>query len=69
MFDSIKKCVEICEGVYSFVLISELEPDAMYIVKNAGTMVIGVSKGLKATKDLSLSIAGEESEQEDEESH
>jgi glucosamine 6-phosphate synthetase-like amidotransferase/phosphosugar isomerase protein len=45
--DSISKCVEILEGAYSFVLISILEPDAMYIVKNTGTMVIGVSKELE----------------------
>lgn len=36
------------EGAYSFVLISILEPDNMYIFKNTGTMVIGVSKGLQA---------------------
>lgn len=47
--DSISKCVEILEGAYSFVLISILEPDAMYIVKNTGTMVIGVAKDLEST--------------------
>lgn len=31
------------------MLISILEPDAMYIVKNTGTMVIGVSKDLGET--------------------
>jgi glutamine---fructose-6-phosphate transaminase (isomerizing) len=41
--EAISKCVEILEGAYSFVLISILEPDAMYIVKNTGTMVIGVA--------------------------
>lgn len=44
--EAISKCVEILEGAYSFVLISILEPDAMYIVKNTGTMVIGVSNEL-----------------------
>jgi glucosamine--fructose-6-phosphate aminotransferase (isomerizing) len=37
------------EGAYSFVLISILEPENMYIFKNTGTMVIGVSDGLKAS--------------------
>ena len=41
--ESIQKCVGILEGAYSFVLISILEPNAMYIVKNTGTMVIGVA--------------------------
>lgn len=45
--EAISKCVEILEGAYSFVLISILEPDAMYIVKNTGTMVIGVAKELE----------------------
>ena len=44
--DAISSTVEILEGAYSFVLISILDPEAMYIVKNTGTMVIGVSKGL-----------------------
>ncbi len=44
---SIEKCVDKLEGAYSFVLISILEPDAMYIVKNTGTMVIGVAKDLE----------------------
>lgn len=39
--------MEKLEGAYSFVLISILEPDAMYIVKNTGTMVIGVAKDLE----------------------
>jgi glucosamine--fructose-6-phosphate aminotransferase (isomerizing) len=46
LFEAIQKTVEILEGAYSFVLISILEPDAMYIVKNTGTMVIGVAKQL-----------------------
>ena len=37
------------EGAYSFVLISILEPENMYIFKNTGTIVIGVSDGLKAS--------------------
>lgn len=45
--DAISKCVGILEGAYSFVLISILEPDCMYIVKNTGTMVIGVAKDLE----------------------
>lgn len=40
------------EGAYSFVLISILEPENMYIFKNTGTMVIGVSDGLKADQTL-----------------
>lgn len=51
LFDAIQKTVEILEGAYSFVLISVLEPDAMYIVKNTGTMVIGVAKQLTASVD------------------
>ncbi len=39
--------MSILEGAYSFVLISVLEPDCMYIVKNTGTMVIGVAKDLE----------------------
>ena len=46
LFEAISKCVSILEGAYTFVLISILEPDAMYIIKNTGTVVIGVSKGL-----------------------
>ena len=45
--DAISKCVSILEGAYSFVLISVLEPDCMFIVKNTGTMVIGVAKDLE----------------------
>ena len=37
------------EGAYSFVLISILEPNCMYIVKNTGTMVIGVPHELAKT--------------------
>jgi len=48
LFEAINKCVEILEGAYSFVLISILEPNSMFIVKNTGTMVIGVAKELHA---------------------
>jgi len=41
LFDAIKKSVEVLEGAYSFLLISILDPEAMYVVKNTGTMVIG----------------------------
>jgi len=43
LFESIKDSTMILEGAYSFVLISILEPENMYIFKNTGTMVIGVS--------------------------
>lgn len=43
VFDSISDATAILEGAYSFVLISILEPENMYIFKNTGTMVIGVS--------------------------
>ena len=29
LFESIKNCVEICEGAYTFAVISILEPDAI----------------------------------------
>jgi len=51
LFEAIQKTVEILEGAYSFVLISILDPDAMFIVKNTGTMVIGVAKQLQASID------------------
>ncbi|CDW89005.1 glucosamine-fructose-6-phosphate aminotransferase [Stylonychia lemnae] len=51
LFEAITKCVEILEGAYSFVLISILDPTSMYIVKNTGTMVIGVAKELHAVED------------------
>lgn len=47
LFDSIKKVVTILEGAYSFLLISTLDPEAMYVVKNTGTMVIGFPESLK----------------------
>jgi hypothetical protein len=33
------------------VLISILDPEAMYIVKNTGTMVIGVAKSLQSVQE------------------
>lgn len=47
LFEAIEDATAILEGAYSFVLISILEPDNMYIFKNTGTMVIGLSQGLK----------------------
>lgn len=47
VFDSIQKAVEVLQGAYSFVLISILDPEAMYIVKNTGTMVIGFPESLR----------------------
>ena len=46
LVDAITAATERLEGAYSFVLISILEPDAMYVFKNTGTMVIGVSDTL-----------------------
>lgn len=46
LMEAIKSSVKILEGAYSFILISTLDPDAMYIVKNCGTMVIGFPKTL-----------------------
>ena len=46
LFDAIKSGTERLEGAYSFVLISILEPNNMYLFKNTGTMVIGVSDSL-----------------------
>ena len=46
VFEAIQKVVSILEGAYSFVLISVLDPEAMYIVKNTGTMVIGFPDSL-----------------------
>lgn len=40
--------MRILEGAYSFLVISILDPDAMYIVKNTGTMVIGFPPSLAA---------------------
>jgi glucosamine 6-phosphate synthetase-like amidotransferase/phosphosugar isomerase protein len=61
LFDAIKKSVEVLEGAYSFLLISILDPEAMYVVKNTGTMVIGfpqsLAKGNKSTEGSSNSDA------------
>ena len=43
---AISSAVKILEGAYSFVIISILDPEAMYIVKNTGTMVIGFPESL-----------------------
>ena len=49
--ESLPKAIDLAtqqlEGAFSFVLISILEPESMYIFKNTGTMVIGVSEGLQ----------------------
>ena len=47
LFDAINDATKSLEGAYSFVLISILEPENMYIFKNTGTMVIGISQGLQ----------------------
>lgn len=47
VFDAIKAVVEFLQGAYSFLLISVLDPEAMYVVKNTGTMVIGIPESLK----------------------
>lgn len=60
LFEAIKKCVEILEGAYSFVLISILDPESMYIVKNTGTMVIGVAKQLHAVDEEEVKILEKE---------
>lgn len=71
VFDAIQKAVEILQGAYSFVLISILDPEAMYIVKNTGTMVIGFPESLRqkdapgdATSLKSLSELGSDDEEE-----
>lgn len=68
LFDAIKSAVRILEGAYSFLVISILDPDAMYIVKNTGTMVIGFPPAL-AAKDteslMSISDAGSDENAEE----
>lgn len=59
LMEAIEKTVQRLEGAYSFVLISTLEPDAMFIVKNTGTMVIGVSKDLALPSDSDLGASAE----------
>lgn len=61
LFEAIKKCVEILEGAYSFVLISILDPESMYIVKNTGTMVIGVAQQLQAVEEEEVKVLRKES--------
>ena len=46
--EAIKAGTDRLLGTFSIVLISILEPDVMYVVKNTGAMVIGVSDGLQA---------------------
>ena len=46
IFEAITAATSVLDGAYSFVLISILEPEAMYVFKNSGTMVIGISEGL-----------------------
>jgi glucosamine--fructose-6-phosphate aminotransferase (isomerizing) len=46
LLEAIKSAVGVLEGAYSFILISTLDPEAMYIVKYCGTMVIGFPKSL-----------------------
>lgn len=55
--DAIKSAVKILEGAYSFVMISILDPEAMYIVKNTGTMVIGFSENLANKIDIDKNIS------------
>ena len=43
---ALESAVGILEGAYSFVVISVVDPDAMFIVKNTGTMVIGFPESL-----------------------
>ena len=50
---AIEQTTEMLEGAYSFVLISILEPETMYIFKNTGTMVIGLSDGLREGSNAS----------------
>jgi glucosamine--fructose-6-phosphate aminotransferase (isomerizing) len=50
LLEAIKSTVAVLEGAYSFILISILDPDAMYIVKHCGTMVIGFPKSLMEQK-------------------
>ena len=57
--EAITKATEKLEGAYSFVLISILEPDNMYVFKNTGTMVIGVSDTLRAAEGAELQLQGQ----------
>jgi glucosamine 6-phosphate synthetase-like amidotransferase/phosphosugar isomerase protein len=55
--EAIKSAVKILEGAYSFVMISILDPEAMYIVKNTGTMVIGFSENLTNKKEIEKNLS------------
>jgi glucosamine--fructose-6-phosphate aminotransferase (isomerizing) len=69
LFDAIKQTVSILEGAYSFLMISTLDPEAMYVVKNTGTMVIGFPEILKKkglTDKESLSSLSEKGSQDGE---
>lgn len=54
LFNAISDATALLDGAYSFVLISILEPDNMYIFKNTGTMVIGVSQGLQQANQIEI---------------
>lgn len=54
LIEAIEAATSRLEGAYSFVLISILEPDNMYVFKNTGTMVIGVSDTLRAPEDTEV---------------
>ena len=54
LVEAITRATERLEGAYSFVLISILEPENMYVFKNTGTMVIGVSDTLLAAPNHEL---------------
>lgn len=78
LLESIQRATERLEGAYSFVLISILEPDNMYVFKNTGTMVIGVSDTLRAAeghkleqtqKQSSITSSEEEKKGEQAETH
>ena len=56
LVEAITNATERLEGAYSFVLISILEPDNMYVFKNTGTMVIGVSDTLRAAEGAELQL-------------
>jgi glucosamine 6-phosphate synthetase-like amidotransferase/phosphosugar isomerase protein len=69
LFDAIKSGTERLEGAYSFVLISILEPNNMYLFKNTGTMVIGVSDSLQEqlAQEMDLKTSPQQVKEKDEE--
>ena len=69
LFDAIKSGTERLEGAYSFVLISILEPNNMYLFKNTGTMVIGVSDSLQEqlAQEMDLKTSPQQVQGNDEE--